>query len=125
MRDPAAAMLPVIRRLTAALMVLVVALAPLVGTLASASAATQGQTTAAALSNTDKGTPKPCSKAVLPGTINPCPFAGVSLTGLPPAERVTERPLPVIQVLRWHSGKAAFAPQCGTSSPYRPPCRLS
>jgi hypothetical protein len=121
MRDPAAAMRPVVRRLTAVLMVLVVALIPLFGTLAAASATPQALTTSA-LSKTDKSTPKPCSKAVLPGTVNTCPFAGVSLTGLPPAERVTERPFPVIQVLRWRSGKAAFAPQCGTSSPYRPPC---
>jgi hypothetical protein len=125
MRYPLTAMRPVIRRLTAALMVLVVILAALVGTLASASATTRGQTNAAELSNMDRSAPKPCSKAVLPGTVSPCPFAGVSLTGLPAAERMTERPLPAIQVLRWRSGKTAFASQCGTSSPYRPPCHLS
>jgi hypothetical protein len=113
-----------IRRLTAALMVLVLTLAPLFGASGSASASTRVHT-AAEGARTESSTPKPCKKVVLPGAINTCPFASVSFTAVPADESLTQRPLPTIRALAWRPGNDARPSQWDLSSPYRPPCRLT
>ena len=111
---------PMIRRLTAALMVLVLTLAPLLGTSGPASASTRVHAVVEAAS-TRSSTPSPCKRTVLPGTVNTCPFASVSLTAVP-ADESLERPLPTVQALAWRPSDDALPSQWDLSSPYRPPC---
>ncbi|MGC2774280.1 MAG: hypothetical protein WA418_01445 [Bradyrhizobium sp.] len=114
------------RRFAAAMIAIVMSLAPLLGALESAAAATAGKADAARqLSRTRTDAPKPCKKAVLPGTINTCPFAGAGVTAIPTSDGATAQPVAALQMLTWRPHDDALSTQCHASSPYRPPCRLS
>ncbi|CCD98200.1 hypothetical protein [Bradyrhizobium sp. STM 3809] len=110
------------RRLVAALVAVAMSLVPLLGTL---DAATADGVHAQQWSSTTTSAPKPCRKAVLPGTINLCPFAAAGLTALPADDGATAQPLPASRTLSWHPRHDALTTQCHASSPYRPPCRRS
>ncbi|WP_315721978.1 MULTISPECIES: hypothetical protein [unclassified Bradyrhizobium] len=112
------------RRLVAVLLALVMSLAPLLGTFDAAAAAT-GDAVAQNWSRPATSAPKPCRKAVLPGTMNSCPFAGAGLTAIPAEEDATAQPVATSRTLAWRSYEEALATQCQASSPYRPPCRRS
>lgn len=116
---------PTIRRMTAALLVLVLSLASLLGTLNPASASNSGRGEIAEWSGSTIAAPKPCKRAVLPGTVNTCPLAGLSLTAVPANESGTVQPLPAIQVVTWRPHNDVLPAQCNASSPYRPPSRIS
>ncbi|MGJ5181078.1 hypothetical protein ACQR16_30445 [Bradyrhizobium oligotrophicum] len=113
------------RRLVAALVAVAMSLVPLLGTLEAATATTADGVHAQQWSSTTTPAPKPCRKAVLPGTINLCPFAAASLTALPADDGATAQPLAASRTLSWQSRHDALATQCHASSPYRPPCRRS
>jgi hypothetical protein len=126
MRQFARKMTAMTRRLAAALIAVVMSLAPLLGTLDVAVAATTtGHAVAQNWSRPATSAPKPCRKAVLPGTINACPFAGASLTAIPADGDTTTQPVATPRTLAWRSYDEALATQCHASSPYRPPCRRS
>ncbi|MGJ4925521.1 hypothetical protein ACQR1I_09380 [Bradyrhizobium sp. HKCCYLS2038] len=113
------------RRLVAALVAVAMSLVPLLGTLDTAAAATADGIRTQQWSSTTTPAPKPCRKAVLPGTINVCPFAAASLTALPADDRATAQPMAASRTLSWHPQHDALTTQCHASSPYRPPCRRS
>ncbi len=114
------------RRLVAALVAVVMSLAPLLGTLDAATAAmATGKATAQNWSRAATSAPKPCKKAVLPGTINSCPYAGAIFTAIPADENATAQPVAASRTLTWRRYDDALATQCDASSPYRPPCRRS
>ncbi|BAM88174.1 conserved exported hypothetical protein [Bradyrhizobium oligotrophicum S58] len=114
------------RRLVAALIVLVMSLAPMLGTFDAAAATSSGNgITAQHWSRTTTSVPKPCKKAVLPGTVNTCPFAGASFTAFPADDGATAQPVAATRTLSWRPYDDALAAQCNASSPYRPPCRYT
>nr|WP_041757505.1 hypothetical protein [Bradyrhizobium sp. ORS 278] len=113
------------RRLVAALVAVAVSLVQLLGTLDTATAATADGVHVQQLSSTTTSAPKPCRKAVLPGTINLCPFAAASLTALPADDSPMAQPMADARTLSWHPRHEALTTQCHASSPYRPPCRRS
>ncbi len=113
----------IIRRLTAMLMVLVITLAPLIGTSSSASARAGSQLASAEKSGMAQNLPKPCKRAALPGALNTCPFAGLGLTAIPAGESIAAQPFPIVQAVAWGARNDALPPQCGASSLYRPPCQ--
>ncbi len=116
---------PTIRRMTAALLVLVLSLASLLGTFNSASASNSGPREISEWSGSTTAAPKPCKRAVLPGAVNTCPFAGLSLTAVPANESDTVRPFPAVQVVTWRPHNDVLPAQCNASSPYRPPSHIS
>ncbi|MGJ4997054.1 hypothetical protein ACQR0Z_21705 [Bradyrhizobium sp. HKCCYLS3077] len=113
------------RRLVAALVVVAMSLVPLLGTLEAATAAAADGIPTQQWSSTTTPAPKPCRKAVLPGTVNICPFAAASLTALPADDSATAQPMAKSRTLSWHPRHDALTTQCHASSPYRPPCRRS
>ncbi|CCD91516.1 conserved exported hypothetical protein [Bradyrhizobium sp. ORS 375] len=112
------------RRVVAALIALVMSLVPLLATFDAAAAADLGAHTRQ-WSSTTTPAPKPCRKAVLPGTINICPFAAASLAALPANDNATAQPSVAARTLSWRPQDDALTTQCHASSPYRPPCRRS
>ena len=126
MRRPVLMLHAMMRRLAAALIAIVIGLAPLLGAFEPAAAATAGRADAVRhWSGAQADMPKPCKKAVLPGAISTCPFAGAGVTALPPSEDLTAQPIAAARTLTWRPHDAALSTQCHASSPYRPPCRLS
>ncbi|WP_315796172.1 MULTISPECIES: hypothetical protein [unclassified Bradyrhizobium] len=109
------------RRLMAALVALVLSLAPLLGTFEVATADTGAG--APQWSRTTTSAPKPCRKAVLPGMINTCPFAAAGLTAVPANDNPAAQPVAASRTLSWRPYDEALTTQCYGSSPYRPPCR--
>ncbi|CCD85159.1 hypothetical protein; putative signal peptide [Bradyrhizobium sp. ORS 285] len=124
MRRPGLKMPVTTRRLVAALIALAMSLVPLLGAFDAVAAADTG-VRAQQWSPTKAPAPKPCRKAVLPGTINICPFAAASLSALPVDDGATTQPMAVSRTLSWHPQDDALTTQCHASSPYRPPCRRS
>ena len=123
MRRPGLKMPVMMRRLVAALVVLIMSLAPLLGTFdAAAATSSRNGITVQQWSRTITSAPKPCKRAVLPGTINTCPFAAASFTAFPADDSATAQPVAVTRTLSWRPHDDALAAQCNASSPYRPPC---
>ncbi|MGJ4946310.1 hypothetical protein ACQR1W_37540 [Bradyrhizobium sp. HKCCYLS1011] len=113
------------RRITAALMVLVLATVSIASSVAASPAIAATRVSAAAWSGPYQSVPKPCQKAVLPGAINTCPLAAFSVNGLPSNDPGAAAPSPVVHALHWRTAHLRLPPQCGASSPYRPPRRLA
>ncbi|MGJ4882274.1 hypothetical protein [Bradyrhizobium sp. HKCCYLRH1065] len=111
------------RRLIAALIALVLSLAPLLGTFEVATADAGAGAGAHQWSRTTTSAPKPCRKAVIPGMINTCPFAAAGLTAVPASDNPAAQPVAASRTLSWHAYDEALTTQCHASSPYRPPCR--
>ena len=71
--------------------------------------------------NHDKSVPKPCRKAILPGTGSACSVVTVGISPL--AADAVASPAPETSGdAVWRMGDVSLAPQCGGFSPYRPPC---
>ncbi|MGJ4910057.1 hypothetical protein ACQR10_22320 [Bradyrhizobium sp. HKCCYLRH2060] len=109
------------RRLMAALIALVLSLAPLLGTFEVATA--DAGAGVHQWSRTTTSAPKPCRKAVIPGMINTCPFAAAGLTAVPASDSGAAQPVAASRTLSWRPYDEALTTQCDASSPYRPPCR--
>jgi len=113
------------RRLTAALLVLVLITVSIASSLVASPAVAATTASAVSLSAAHGSVPKPCHKAVLPGAINTCPLAAFGVNGLPTHDSGTVALPPAVHSLRWQIAHLRRAAQCGAASPYRPPRRLS
>ena len=113
------------RRITAALMVLVLATVSIASSVAASPAVAASSVFAAAWSGPHKSVPKPCQKGVLPGAINTCPLVAFSINGLPSKDPAAAAPTPVVHALHWRMAHLRLPAQCGAPSPYRPPRRLA
>jgi len=69
----------------------------------------------------DASVPKPCRKAIIPGTVSACSVVTIGLGAL--TADAFALPAPgALGDAPWRMGDASLAPQCGSFSPYRPPC---
>ena len=114
-----------LRRFTAALMVIVVVVASLGSSTGRSLGPFRGQQSVAEFVKRNTSAPKPCQRAVLPGTINTCPVAGFSVSSIPLDEAAYATPDSAVSSLSWHTMNSQLLAQCSGSSPYRPPCLIN
>lgn len=109
------------RRLAAALLA-VVMLATSFGMAPRVSASVSGNATLQSeFATYDASVPKPCRKAIIPGTVSACSVVTIGVGVL--AADAFALPAPnALGDAQWRMGDASLAPQCGSFSPYRPPC---
>lgn len=69
----------------------------------------------------DKSVPKPCRKAIIPGTASSCSVVIVAISPLA-ADGFTSPAPQSLGDAGWRMGDSSLAAQCGSFSPYRPPC---
>jgi hypothetical protein len=109
------------RRLAAAFFA-VVMVATSFGMAAQVSASANGNDTVRSeFATYDASVPKPCRKAIVPGTVSACSVVTIGVGVL--AADAFALPAPnALGDAHWRMGDASLAPQCGSFSPYRPPC---
>jgi len=110
-----------LRRLTAALMVLVVVVASVASSGPVLSSA-RGQEPVSEFIKKSTTKPKPCHRALLPGAVNTCPLAGFSFTSIPADEDIYAVPDSAAGSLSWRIINSRLLAQCSGAPPYRPPC---
>ena len=114
-----------LRRLSAMLLAVVVAISSLGGVARQAPAGpAHGQTSLAGFVKLRTTTIKPCQKAVLPGAATTCLLANMNAGSPPASDTGHGAPERAVIALRWYPMDSRLAAQCGASSPYRPPCTL-
>lgn len=69
----------------------------------------------------DKSVPKPCRKAIIPGTVSACSVVTIGISPLAADGFASPAPKSLGDA-DWRMGDSLLAPQCGSFSPYRPPC---
>ncbi len=117
--------LPLLRRLAAALMLVAFVVTSVGSAIAASPGLVRGQQAAAELAAPHTSMPRPCHRAVLPGTVNTCPLASLSLNSIPADAPGYATPNPAVRWLAWRIVDYHLAAQCGGSSPYRPPCLIA
>ena len=109
------------RRLAAAFLA-VVMLATSFGMATRVSASGSGNDTVQSeFATYDTSVPKPCRKAIIPGTVSACSVVTIGVGALAPDTFALPAPNSLGDA-HWRMGDASLAPQCGSFSPYRPPC---
>jgi len=114
-----------LRRLTAALIALVVTVTSLSSTALPYSSLVRGQESVAEFVKPSTTAPKPCQRAALPGAINTCHLAGLGLSSIPSDEAGYAMPDFAVGSLSWRIRNSRQLAQCSGSSPYRPPCLIA
>lgn len=117
-----------IRRALIVLVVAVMAMASVVGSMASVSSSPLSRHPVAGWSGADgqqQRVPKPCRKVVLPGGMTVCPLTAFNLNGVAADGAGAGWPQALGHRLHWHLANLRLTAQCDVSSPYRPPRRVA